>query len=157
MLTKSLLTAAAAGLVLAHLPAPAGAGELAGLWNVRVTLTDCATGDPLPFPGATFDALGLFERDGTMHDTNANSPLTRSSSFGTWRRLSDRTFKFAFKLFRFDATGGIPIGSQIVRHRVVLSKNGKSYSSEGTAELYDVNGTRQAPDGCSTSTATRFR
>ncbi len=158
MFTKSLLTAAAVGLVLANSPPRAEADEvLAGLWNVRVTLTNCATGDPLPFPGATFDALALFERDGTMHDTNANSPLERSSSFGIWRHVSDRVYKLAFKWFRFDPAGATPIGSNIVRHRLVLSENGNSYRSRGTAEFYDVSGIRQLPDGCSKATATRFK
>lgn len=157
MFTKSLLTAAAVGLVLASSPARAQSDEgIAGLWNVRVTLTNCATGEPLPFPGATFDALALFERDGTMHDTNANSPLVRSSSFGIWRHVVDRTYRFAFKVFGFDSAGATPTGSTIVRHRVVLSKNGNAYSSNGTAEFYDVSGNRMLPDGCSRSTATRF-
>jgi hypothetical protein len=158
MLTKSLLTAAAVGLVLANSPARAEADQpLAGLWNARVTLTNCATGEPLPFPGATFDALAVFERDGTMHDTNANSPLVRSSAFGTWRQVSGRVYKFAFKHFRFDSAGATPIGSNIVRHRIVLAKNGRSYTSKGTAEFYDVSGIRMLPDGCSESTATRFK
>jgi len=157
MFTKSLVTAAAVGLVLAHSPAQAGANDLAGLWNVRVTLTNCATGEPLPFPGATLDALALFERDGTMHDTNATSPPARSSGFGVWRRVSDRAYKFAFKFFTFDSTGATPTGSTVVRHRLVLAKNGNVYSSKGTAEFYDVSGIRQLPDGCSTSTATRFK
>lgn len=158
MFTKSLLTAAAVGLALVHSPARAGTDAgLAGVWNVRVTLTNCATGEPLPFPGATFDALAVFDRDGTMHDTNANSPLVRSSAFGAWRRVSDQVYKFAFKHFRFDSAGATPIGSNIVRHRLVLAKNGKSYSSKGTAEFYDVSGIRMLPDGCSESTATRFK
>ena len=156
MFTKSLLTAAAVGLVLANAPARAEADEgLAGLWNVRVTLTNCATGEPLPFPGATFEALALFERDGTMHDTNANSPLIRSSGFGIWRHVSDRVYRFAFKLFRFDSAGATPTGAQIVRHRVVLGKDANTYSSSGTAEFYDVSGIRMLPDGCSRSTAPR--
>jgi hypothetical protein len=158
MFTKSLVTAAAVGLVLAQSPARAGADEgLAGLWNVRVTLTNCATGEPLPFPGATFDALALFERDGTMHDTNVTSPPARSSGFGVWRQVSDRAYRFAFKFFQFDATGATPTGSTVVRHRLRLAENGGRYSSRGTAEFYDVSGIRQLPDGCSTSTATRFR
>jgi hypothetical protein len=157
MFTKSLLTAAAFGLLLASSPTRANADHpLAGLWNVRVTLTNCATGEPLPFPGATFDALALFERDGTMHDTNAMSPLTRSSAFGVWHHVSDRTYDFAFKLFRFDSAGATAIGPQIIRHRVVVAKDGNSYSSQGTAEFYDVSGIRILPDGCSESTATRF-
>jgi hypothetical protein len=158
MFTKSLLITATASLVLASASTRAGANEsLAGLWNVRVTLTNCATGESLPFPGATFDALALFERDGTMHDTNATSPPARSSAFGVWRQVSDRAYKFAFKFFQFDSAGSTPTGSTIVRHRLRLAENGNRYSSKGTAEFYDVSGIRILPDGCSESTATRFR
>ena len=32
--------------------------RIEGVWLTKVTLTNCATGDPLPFPGARFDAMG---------------------------------------------------------------------------------------------------
>jgi hypothetical protein len=156
------LSVALIGLLLAQPAAlPSGdqavkANRIAGLWLVRVTLTNCATGQPLPFPGATFDAMGLFEADGTFHDTNANSPLLRSASFGVWDHLEGRRYQFAFRAFQFDSTGTLPAGSQIVRHEVVMSPDGQSYASEGTAEFYDVHGVRVLPDGCSTSTAQRF-
>ena len=158
MLKQPLLIAAAVGLLLASSPTRADAGQpLAGLWNVRVTLTNCGTGEPLPFPGATFDALALFERDGTMHDTNVTSPPARSSGFGVWRQVSEGAYKFAFKFFTFDSTGATPTGSTIVRHRLRLAENGNRYTSKGTAEFYDVSGIRILPDGCSESTAARFK
>lgn len=151
------LFAAAVGLLLAHPAAHAGdQAHITGLWNVTVTLTNCATGDPLPFPGAIFEAMALFERDGTFHDTNVMSPVGQSSAFGIWNHLNGRDYRFAFRVFRFDSTGTLPTGSQIVRHRLVLSADGDTYQSSGTAEFYDVNGIRILPDGCSTSTATRF-
>ena len=163
---RSALSRALIGLLLAPALAFAAdqapesgrlADRLAGLWLVNVTLRNCVTGEPLPFPGAIFDAMALFEQDGTFHDTNANSPLVRSAALGTWKHLQGRNYEFAFRNFRFDSTGTLPIGSQIVRHTVTLSRDGKSYASEGTAEFYDVSGIRMLPDGCSTSTATRFK
>ena len=156
------LSVALIGLLLAQPTALASgdqavkANRIMGLWLVTVTLTNCATGEPLPFPGATFDAMGLYGADGSFHDTNANSPLVRSASFGIWDHLGGRRYKFAFRAFQFDSTGTLPAGSQIVRHEVVLSPDGRSYTSEGTAEFYDVHGVRMLPDGCSTSTAQRF-
>ena len=130
--------------------------RITGLWLVKVTITNCATGQPLPFPGAVFDAQGVFGADGTFLDTNENNPILRSAAFGQWERTGRRTYRFAFRVFRFDTTG-LNIGSQIVRHGVLLSRDGKTYTSSGTSEMYDVNGIRMLPDGCSTSTATRFR
>lgn len=131
------------------------ANRIAGLWNVTVSLTHCATGQTLPFPGATFEALALFGPHGTFHDTNANNPTVRSAAFGSWKHTGRRNYQFAFRFFRFDVTG-LNIGSQIVRHNVVLAADGRSYTSKGNAEFYDVSGLRMLPDGCSTSTATRF-
>lgn len=134
----------------------AQASRMAGLWLVRVTLTNCATGAPLPFPGATFDAMSLFEADGTFHDTNANSPLLRSQTFGIWEHVEGRHYRFAFRAFQFDSTGTLWTGSQVIRHSVVLSADGMSYTSSGTAEFYDIHGVPMMPNGCSASTAQRF-
>jgi hypothetical protein len=157
---KHTLCAAAAGLVLAQPAAQAGghaADPITGLWLATATLTNCTTGEPLPFPGATFEAMALFGADGTLHNTDQNSPLVRSAAFGQWQRVDGRRYRFAFKVFRYDATGTLPAGWHIVRHTVVLSRDGKRYSSKGSAEFYDVSGTRLLPDGCSTAVAKRFR
>jgi hypothetical protein len=128
-----------------------------GVWLVKVALTNCATGEALPFPGAKLDAMAMFAEGGTFHDTNMNPSLARSAGFGTWQHVRDRIYRFAFRFFNLDSTGTLPTGSTIVRHRVVLSPDGKSYRSQGTAEFYDVSGVRMLPDGCSKSMATRFR
>jgi hypothetical protein len=130
--------------------------RIEGVWLAKVTLTNCVTGEALPFPGANFDAMGLFGANGSFHNTDANDPALRSGIFGYWERTGRHTYRFAFRLFRFD-TGGLLIGSQIVRHNLVLARDGLSYSSSGTAEFYDVNGIPSMPNGCSRTTATRFR
>jgi hypothetical protein len=155
---KSIILASI--LLAAASPIADGSGSadpIEGVWLVKVTLTNCATGEALPFPGAKFDAMGMFAEGGTFHDTNMNPSLARSSSFGTWQHIRDGVYRFAFRFFNLDSTGTLPTGSTVVRHRVVLSADGKSYRSRGTAEFYDVSGTRMVPDGCSKSTATRFR
>ena len=150
-----------AGLVLAGASLLASAAEasdqIEGVWLAKVTLTNCATGQPLPFPGATFDAMALFAEGGTFHDTNQQPSQERSAGFGIWNRVQNRVYDFAFRYFRLDSTGTLPTGSVIVRHRVVLAADGASYQSSGTAEFYDANGIQVLPNGCSVSTATRFR
>jgi hypothetical protein len=167
---KRNLKSSAVAAVLAALflgPSPAFADEaygerwfpldrIEGVWLAKVTLTNCATGEALPFPGAKFDAMGLFGSNGAFHNTDETNPALRSATFGQWERTGRHTYRFAFRFFRFDSTG-LKIGSQIVRHDIVLSRDGHSYSSSGTAEFYDVSGVRMLPDGCSRSTATRFR
>ena len=43
-----------------------------GLWNAKVTITNCATGLPLP---VSFEAMGLFGRGGSFNNTDAQNPL----------------------------------------------------------------------------------
>lgn len=130
--------------------------RIEGVWLAKVTLTNCATGEALPFPGAKFDAMAVFASNGTLHNTDQQNPATKSETFGTWERTGRHTYRFAMRVFRFDATG-LFTGSQIVRHNIVLSRDGLSYTSSGNAEFYDVSGNRMLPDGCSKATATRFK
>jgi hypothetical protein len=129
--------------------------RIEGVWLAKVTITNCATGEALPFPGAKFDAMGMFASNGTLHNTDQNNPALRSETFGYWERTGRYTYRFAFRHFRFDLTGMLT-GSQIVRHDVVLSRDGLSYASSGHVEFYDVSGIRMLPDGCAKATATRF-
>ncbi|SRR5690606_12194017 len=133
--------------------------RIEGLWDVEVQIMPVC-GGPV---AVTFDAMALFARGGTFHDTNGGQPsASRSSGFGIWKRNSGREYEFAFKLFRFNPDG-TPRGSQVVRHTVTLARDGKSWSSEGTAVYYDVNGNQTdvngnptTEPGCSAATATRF-
>jgi hypothetical protein len=138
------------------------ADRIEGVWNVRVTITLCdAAGRPTdtPVPNVPiFDAMAMFAANGTFHDTNASNPALRSDGFGSWRRTGHRTYAFAFKLFRWDPVNQMPVGPQIVRHTVDLARDGRSYTSRGTAEWFDANNNPAPPfKTCSTSTATRFR
>lgn len=131
--------------------------RIEGVWNVRVVITDCASGNPLGLP--PFDAMAMFGANGTFHDTNSNSPMlqVRSDAFGYWKHVSGNKYRFAFKAFHFDLAG-MYIGYNIVRHDVVLAGNGKSYRSKGTVEFLNPDGTARPPViGCSEATATRFK
>jgi hypothetical protein len=128
-----------------------------GLWDVRVVITDCASGNPLGPP--PFDAMAMFNANGTFHDTNSTSPTlqVRSDAFGYWKHVRGKKYRFAFKAFHFDLAG-MYIGYNIVRHDVVLAGNGKSYTSSGTVEFFAPDGTTRPPVlGCSKATATRFK
>jgi len=125
---------------------------IAGVWNVSVDIANCAMGDTI----ASGEAMALFGADGTCHETNAANSALRSSAFGNWRRLAKRNneYQFAFRFFRFDSSG-VNIGSQVIRHDVVLSVDGMSHFSEGPAEIFDPFG-NLIVIGCSRATATRF-
>ncbi len=130
--------------------------SLVGVWDAKVVITDCSSGNPL---GLRFDSLGIFSGDGTFHDTNANNPVVtvRSGAFGHWNHVRGNKYRFAFKTFNFDMAGTY-IGYQIVRHELVLARNGKSYESKGTSEFFNPDGSPRPPvKGCSETTATPFK
>lgn len=130
--------------------------RIGGVWDAKVWVTDCSSGNPVLPP---FDALGVFEADGSFHDTNSNNPtlMVRSDAFGYWKHVRGNKFRFAFKLFNFDVAGNY-LGYQVVRHDLVLAKDGKSYTSKGGAEFYNPDGTPRVPvTVCSETTATRFK
>jgi hypothetical protein len=130
--------------------------RLAGVWDAKVVITDCSSGNPT---GDPFDALGVFERDGSFHDTNANNPtlMMRSDAFGYWEHIRGNKYRFAFKLFNFDVSGAY-LGYQIIRHDLIMARDGKNYRSEGGAEFFNPDGTPRVPVRvCSETTGTRFR
>jgi hypothetical protein len=129
---------------------PFQADPIEGLWTADVKITNCITGAVI----ISFDAMGLFAAGGTFHDTNATNPTLRSASFGTWQHLGGNEYEFAFRFFRFDLQGFYQ-GWNVVRHRVELSADGQSYTSEGSAEIYNASGVLIMP-GCSSSEAIRF-
>ena len=130
--------------------------RIQGVWNVSVVRTDCGSGNVV---APLFDAMAVFAADGIFHDTNANNPtlMVRSDAFGQWEHVRGNKYRFAFRVFNFDVAG-MYLGYQVVRHDVVLAKNGESYTSGGTAEFFNPDGTpRQPVLICSGSTATRFK
>jgi hypothetical protein len=140
-----------------------------GLWDVTVNITL----PPIPpattcQPGPTlqsFKSMAMFARGGTFHDLNDSGkigPFPRSPGLGTWERLGWRHYRFDVKFFVSDLSGA-PAGWTIIRHNVVLARDGRAYVSQGTAENFDVNGVPlppgtmpRPPVGCSNSTAVRF-
>ncbi len=144
-------------LVLAQAGAEAradasAADPIVGTWDVKVDIINCDTGATIASAGS---ALGLFNADGTRHETNASNPALRTPAYGNWHHVKNNKYQFAFKFFRFDATGA-NIGSTSVRHNLFLSANRNGYYSEGTAEFFDPAGNLLFI-ACSTATAKRFK
>jgi hypothetical protein len=159
-LGRSLLSAAAILIAVqtsaayAH-ESPGRSARIEGVWNARVNITNCQPGNvPGDITIASFDAMNIFARDGVFHDTNSVSPAGQSAHFGYWRHVRRRHYEFAVRFFLFDAAGA-SAGWRIVRHNVVLSPSGQSFTSKGTAETFDNDGLLLTT-GCSTSTGLRF-
>jgi hypothetical protein len=159
--SKRLLTSIALGVLLltqftteAQATPNGGAGfgdPIVGTWNVVVDIYNCSTGNPI---ATGSQALALFNADGTRHETAASNPALRTPGYGNWSRVQKNEYEFAFKFYRFNATGA-HIGSTSVHHELFMSADQSSYYSEGVAEFFDPANVFLFA-ACSSATATRF-
>jgi hypothetical protein len=144
-----------------------------GLWVVEVTLTDCATGNPLP--SAPFTSIVTFNDGGTvMESTGAPgfAPGQRSNGHGTWTRIARGTYlQRMLALINFTTPPNLPgtpgfnpalpigpgffAGSSIVNHTFTMTDPDHA-SSFGTNEFFKTNG-ESYRSGCSTAVAVRFK
>jgi len=151
--TLSALAIVAAVLVLpADAQAYKGGARLDGTWLTQVRIRDCASEQVVagPFPGVI-----AFHKGGTVSETGPSLPMsTRGPAHGTWERAGDHGFKVKVTFQRFDLNG-FYIGTQLIRARLTLAEDARSYVAEGTFELQDALG---APigSGCSQVNGTRF-
>lgn len=123
--------------------------KLEGVWQTTVTPRICATGAPV---GPTFPGILLFENGGTM--TGTSTAVT--STYGLWRREPGvPQYSFTSLSLKYDSSGNF-IGSRRISQAVTLEFPGNTFTSAGTFQDYDTNGTPTIA-GCSTSVGTRFQ
>ena len=137
--------------------AQAEAGRtLVGSWDVTVTPRDCATGDPAPFP-PPFYGMQTYNLGGTMTESDAGipgNPIKRVGGQGVWANTGGREYSLAWRVYNFNPDGS-PAGKDVIRDVITLGKDGNSYSSTGTVEIYDPAGNLLLT-GCATTAAARF-
>jgi len=128
-----------------------------GVWLVKITPRNCATGDPIPT--AAFESLWTFHKDGTMLFSFNNSfVLERTAAHGLWRRdlgWSDYSFKFVH--LRRNLTTGLFAGKQESFGTLVLSESGDEFTTDAHTIVYSVDGIPVLPPGCSNAVGTRFK
>jgi len=157
-------TVMAIAIALAVMPATASAQDqapdrsLAGVWLVKITPRNCATG--VPIAGAALEALYTFHDDKTMLVSLRNNILTleRTAAHGLWRRdlgWSDYSFKYVH--IRRNVSTGAFAGLQEGAGILVLSENGDEFTTDGSSQVFDVDGNPAGPSGCSNSVGTRFK
>jgi hypothetical protein len=92
---------------------------------------------------------------GTTIDSTSGTPQAqRTPGQGVWSHVGGDTYRFSFKSFSFDPANTFT-GWTKITHEASLDSSGTQYTSAGTSEVYDSNGTLVFT-GCSTTTATRF-
>lgn len=124
---------------------------LEGTWDTEVTIRNCQNNAAI----RTFASIGTFMFGGTSIGSTSGMPQAlRTPEHGVWNHLNGRRFRFKFKSFSFDA-GGNFTGWTIVAHTIEMNPDGNSYTSAGTAEIYNPAGILVAAL-CSSAIATRF-
>lgn len=149
---KSIVSLSAL-IALSCAPAALAAGEaggaLNGVWDSQVTLTDC-NGNTL----VSFEAYEMFHAGGTLTSTDNTPPGQHGPGFGTWRRVSGRSYAAPFQFFNFNADGTFA-GTQKITRTITLRADGNSYTSMVNFGTYDPSG-NLVFSGCGTETATRL-
>ncbi len=143
--------------LLADRPASANS-SLEGAWSVEdMILNGCPTGDPV----RTVVDMNMFFKEGLMLETPgtpgvAQPPLQRGTpGMGTWQRVANRHFTEAFRFFRYNGDDDTFAGTQLVNKDIELSKDGNSFTSSGTTNIYDADNNLIATR-CTIGTATRI-
>jgi hypothetical protein len=156
----TLLTAVAlAFLVVVTTEALATNNEIEGLWDVVVTITDCANGNPLP--GVSLVRGMIMFRHGQVIET-AGTPLVGppqpqqrlATGLGTWQRLGRRHFGAAFTFFRINIPTNTFAGTQTITEDIDLSHDGTEFTSTGTSQIVLADGT-ELPATCNALNGTR--
>lgn len=128
------------------------ARSLEGVWNLQVTRVNCQTGTVI----ATFPAMHIYMRGGTMEDFGAqNSPTLRGPGYGTWTYESDGHFSLAFQFFRFNPDGTLA-GRNVARQTNALSDDGNSLTQSSVAQALDTSG-NVIGTNCASAIGTRFQ
>lgn len=131
--------------------------SLGGVWLVKITPRNCATGEPTP--SAAFEALYTFHADGTMSVSLRNNSLTleRTAAHGLWRRdLGWSVYSLKFVHIRRTVSTGAFAGMQEGAAELVLAASGDEFTTDGSSAVFDVNG-NPVSTGCSNSVGTRFK
>ena len=160
-ITRAIIAIATA---LAVTPATASAQEqapdrsLVGVWIVKITPRNCATGEPIPT--GTFEALFTFHEDKTMLASLRNSSLTvdRTAAHGLWRRDEGwGAYSFTFMHIRRNVSTGAFNAFQENAATLVLAESGDEFTTVGSGMSFDVDGNPLGTSSCSNAAGTRFK
>jgi hypothetical protein len=125
---------------------------LEGTWRVRLTVSDCQTGQVL----RTFPTLFAFAKGGTVTFTTAGQlPSLATPGLGTWHHMDDHTYSAVSEVFIFSSAG-----AWIQTHRLTriieVSTDGDQFTDTVALQIFDTNG-NQIVTGCGTSVGSRMK
>lgn len=124
--------------------------RIVGLWDVVVTVTNCATGAPL----ASFPALHKYELGGTGQVVPNGNTARLSAHMMIWSHVESNDYLMAIKMFRFDEVGN-NIGWVVLNNEISINEDADEYSGSGIAQTFDAAG-NLVGGSCPTFAGTRF-
>jgi hypothetical protein len=124
--------------------------RITGIWDVDVTLTDCATNATL----FTFAGMHKFELGGTGQIVPNANTSGLSPHMMIWSHVSDNDYLVAAKMFRWNAAG-VNIGWIVMNFEVSINEDADEYSGSGIAQVFDTAGV-QIGANCPYLAGTRF-
>ena len=112
----------------------ATADPIEGVWEGAVTIRDCTSSAPV----ATFLGSQMFNRGGTMNDTNSAPTAARGPGWGTWVK-SGSGYIVKFRFFTYDAAGAV---NGVVRttRTVTPGATAGTVSSVNSSQFFDLSG-----------------
>ena len=124
--------------------------RVVGLWDVEVSVANCATGVPV----ASFLALHQYHLGGTGQVVPFANPTALSPHMVIWSHVSGNDYEMAFKMYRYAADGS-NIGWIVVRNEVSINEAANEYVGSGVAEIFNAAGDFVA-SSCPSFIGTRF-
>lgn len=147
-------------LVTLTTEALATGNQIEGLWDVVVTITNCASGLPVPLV-PQIRGMIMFTRHGQIIETagtpNVGPPGPQQRLFpglGAWQRLGSRHFTAAFTFFRINVPDNTFAGTQTITEDIELSHDGNEFTTTGTSQIFPAAGPPLDPT-CNSLTGTR--
>jgi hypothetical protein len=107
------------------------ANQLAGTWVVTIHR-------PAPLPALT--SLQVFTSDGSQIEMANEWQSTRTAQYGSWARVTGRTYAATGVFFRFDPSNGAYVSKQVINRTIELSADGQSFVGTARATIYDAAG-----------------
>jgi len=124
--------------------------RIVGLWDVNVTITNCAGAPAGPPP---FRAMHKYEQGGTGQVVPATNPSALSAHMLVWNYAGNDQYQTAMKMFRFN--GGVYDGWVEVVSEVEINEYADVYEGWGEATFYDKDG-NFVMKSCPEFSGTRF-
>ena len=134
---------------------------LEGVWQVDVSILSACGGGP---SGKHIPVFLTFTRDGKVIEASG-TPLTENPAvqrlnpgLGNWTHQRGEQFSAVYWFFRINPGSmppNLPAGSDEITEVIELSQDADSFTSNGTADVYDHSGNFLLR-GCHTLTGTRL-